>query len=74
MSGDADEVRMEGLFAGMGADARQARAMARQTLKRARQLAAERGISEVEALDYLLRLIVAGRSGEAIEPPDVKNV
>lgn len=74
MSGDAEQVRLEGLFAGMGAEARQAQAMARQTLKRARQLGEERGISEVEALDYLLRLIVAGRSGEAIESPDVKNV
>ena len=73
MSGDSEEKRLTAAFAAMGAQPRQAETMAKQTLKRARQLSAERGISEVEALDYLLRMIAAGRAGEAIEPPDRKK-
>lgn len=46
--------------------AAQAETMARQTLKRADQLAAERGMTREEALGYLLRLV---RQGAAGEPP-----
>jgi hypothetical protein len=51
----------------MGAAPAQADAMAAQLAKRADQLAAERGITRVDAMAHLLQLVVKGRSGEA--PP-----
>ena len=42
----------------------QAEAMARQLIKRADQLSAERGQPREETMAYLLRLVVQGRSGE----------
>ncbi len=48
----------------LGADAAQAETMAKQLLKRADQLAAERGWTRVQAMEHLLRLVVNGRSGE----------
>lgn len=51
----------------MGAARTQAETMATQLSKRADQLAAERGITRVEAMGHLLQLVVKGRSGEA--PP-----
>jgi len=55
------------LCAKMGAAPAQAEVMAAQLAKRADQLAAERGITRVEAMGHLLQLVVKGRSGEA--PP-----
>lgn len=52
----------------LGADAAQADAMARQLIKRADQLVAERKQTREEAMAYLLRLVVQGRSGEV--PPE----
>lgn len=54
----------------LGADAAQAEAMARQLAKRADQLAAERKQTREEAMAYLLRLLVQGRSGEV--PPEFR--
>lgn len=51
-------------FANLGATPEQAPVMAAQLLKRARQVAEERGSSETEALAELLAKVVAGRSGE----------
>lgn len=51
----------------MGAGRAQAEAMATQLEKRADQLVTTRGISRIEAMKYLLQLVVKGRSGEA--PP-----
>jgi hypothetical protein len=48
----------------LGAPREQAVAMAQQMVKRADQLAAQRGQSREEAMTYLLRLVVQGRSGE----------
>ena len=48
----------------LGAPAPQAEIMARQLIKRADQLAAERGQSREDAMAYLLRLLVQGSSGE----------
>lgn len=45
----------------------QAATMARQLQKRADQLAAERGITRVAAMEHLLSLLVHGRRGET--PP-----
>lgn len=52
----------------LGAPRAQADTMARQLLKRAEQLAAERGQTREQALERLLRLTVQGRSGEV--PPE----
>lgn len=60
----------------LGAPAAQAGVMAAQLLKRADQLAVERGRTCEEMLEHLLRLMVKGRSGEvpadfpATQPPD----
>jgi hypothetical protein len=48
----------------LGAPPAQAGAMAAQLLKRADQLAVERGRPREEMLEHLLRLLVKGSSGE----------
>jgi hypothetical protein len=66
-----DEVpKLAALCERLGAPPAQAQAMARQLLKRADQLAAERGQSREEALDRLLRLTLQGASGEV--PPEFR--
>jgi hypothetical protein len=67
-----EQARLAELCVRLGATGDQARAMAAQLLKRADQLAAERGQTREAALDYLLRLVVQGRSGEVpkeFQPP-----
>ena len=51
----------------LGADDKQARVMAQQLVKRADQIAADRGCDRVEAMQYLLNLTLRGAAGEA--PP-----
>jgi hypothetical protein len=46
--------------------------MADQLLKRCGQIAEQRGISRVEAMGYLLRLVTKGAQGEA--PPGFEGV
>ncbi len=56
----------------LGAPPAQAETMAAQLLKRAEQLAAERGIAREAALRGLLDVVVKGRNGEvpaAFAPP-----
>lgn len=48
----------------LGAPRAQAMTMATQLVKRAEQLATERGISREEALKGLLEVVVKGRAGE----------
>lgn len=55
----------------LGAPADQADAMARQLAKRADQLAAERGLTRVAAMEYLLRVVVQGNRGEV--PPEFQR-
>lgn len=57
-------------FVQLGATAEQAPVMAAQLLKRARQLAEERGIPETAALAELLGKVTAGRRGEYGAEPD----
>lgn len=52
----------------LGAAPAQAAAMAAQLMKRADQLAAERGLERSAALGYLIDLVIKGRNGEP--PPD----
>jgi hypothetical protein len=49
------------MFLKMGAERAQADVMAKQLWKRAGQLARERGISEVEALETLLKRVIQAR-------------
>ncbi len=49
----------------LGAAPGQAAAMADQLSKRCDQLVAERGLARTAAMEYLLALVVKGRTGEA---------
>ena len=53
----------------LGASRQQAGTMAQQLLKRADQLAVQRGQSREESMAYLLRLVAQGSSGQV--PPDL---
>lgn len=55
------EKMLQGLFKQMGADELQSQRMASQLLKRASQLAKEQSISELEALEILLKKILEGQ-------------
>lgn len=55
----------------LGAPPEQAVTMARQLLKRADQLAAERGITRETALAQLLQILVEGRQGNV--PPGFQS-
>ena len=52
------------LCEGLGAPRAQAGTMARQLLKRADQIAAERGLAREVALKGLLEVVIKGRAGE----------
>jgi hypothetical protein len=56
--------RLTALCGKLGAPAGQAEAMAKQLMKRADQLAIQRGQSREEAMAYLLQLVVQGHGGE----------
>jgi hypothetical protein len=64
----------------LGANRAQAETMAAQLLKRAGQLALERGITREAALAHLLNVVTQGRAGEvppgfaSPRPSDEKNV
>lgn len=68
-----DELRQLVRFCrAQGAPEAQAAIMAQQLMKRADQLARERGGPREEVMAYLLRLVVQGRSGEVpaeFQPP-----
>lgn len=51
------------IFVNLGAPEAQAKVMASQLLKRAEQIAAERGISKVNATENLLKQVVEARQG-----------
>lgn len=63
--------KLTALFQNLGAKKEAANVMANQLLKRADQMASERSISRIEALDYLLKVTIAGREGRVFEgePP-----
>jgi len=65
--------RLTELCGKLGAPPAQAEAMARQMMKRADQLATQRGQTREEAMAYLLQLVVQGRGGEVpkeFRPPE----
>jgi hypothetical protein len=55
--------RVAQIFMNLGAPEAQAKVMAAQLLKRASQIAQERNISEVEAVETLLKQVIAARQG-----------
>jgi uncharacterized protein YfcZ (UPF0381/DUF406 family) len=63
MQQDSDETKLKALFEKLGSTKEQAERMVPQLIKRARQMADEKGISYFESLDYLIRLTIGGRSG-----------
>lgn len=62
MSDDEIE-KVAALFMRMGATREQANTMAAQLIKRAEQLAEERGISKLVALESLLKQVIEARHG-----------
>lgn len=71
---DDEEVgKLAALCRQLGAEEGQATTMARQLIKRSEQLADERKIDRLEALDYLLKILVEGRQGRVHEEPPPSN-
>ena len=67
-----DEIaQLTRLCRNLGASPEQADAMARQLVKRADQLVAERKLTREAAMDYLLRLVLQGHSGAV--PPEFQR-
>lgn len=64
---EAEIEKLTALFLNLGAEEKAARVMAAQLWKRADQLASERATTRLEALDYLLKLTIAGREGRVHE-------
>jgi len=60
---ESDIAQVTRLFVQLGAENKSAEVMAKQLLKRARQLSLERGISFVEATEKLLKQVIEARSG-----------
>ena len=56
------------LMRSLGADEKQAGVMARQLWKRSAQIAQERDVKQVQALEGLLKLMISGSQG--MEPQD----
>lgn len=75
MSADSEMEMLVRLCAGLGAGPEQATAMAKQLMKRADQLVAERGMAREDAMRYLLEVVTKGRAGsvspdyDAARPP-----
>ncbi len=65
--------KLASLCKNMGADSAQAYIMARQLSKRADQISDERNISRMDAMDYLLQLMISGRQGEVPDSFESKN-
>lgn len=57
----------------LGGTPEQAPVMAAQLLKRADQLASERGIDRTRALAHLIEVVIKGRAGETPEKIDAKK-
>jgi hypothetical protein len=62
-------VQLTEVFKRLGAPPGQAATMARQLWKRSGQIAVERQIPRVEALDHLLRVTISGVQGEVPPQP-----
>ncbi len=63
-----EQEQLTQLCAQLGAPPAQAATMAAQLIKRANQIATERGIAREAALRGLLEVVVKGRAGEVVPP------
>lgn len=70
MSADREMEMLVRLCSGLGAPEGQARFMASQLMKRADQLAVERGWPRETAMSYLLKVVAKGRAGEVAKEYD----
>ena len=61
---DLDRERLRRFLEAQGVDAKRSGVMARQLEKRAGQIAAERGIDRVDAMEHLLKVLIYGSRGE----------
>ena len=68
MSGQEEIEQLKKAFLSLGADESQANVMAKQISKRASQWVEERGMERLQAIQKLMELVVAGRSG--LVPPN----
>ena len=59
-----DLARLTELCCQLGAERLQAKRMASQMLKRAHQLSSDSKMTYLEAVDYLVRLMISARNGE----------
>ena len=73
----SEDGQLRALCERLGASPAQAATMAAQLLKRAGQLAAERGMTRDAALAHLLNVVVKGRNGEVpadfVPPPGLSG-
>ncbi|MDG2167632.1 MAG: hypothetical protein P8L44_06865, partial [Opitutales bacterium] len=60
---DKTELQLVDFFLSSGASDEQSKVMAKQMIKRAAQLSDERGWSDVEAMQHLLKLFVEAQQG-----------
>jgi len=60
---DKTEEQLIDFFKSSGANEAQSKVMAKQMIKRASQLSEERGWSDVEAMQHLLKLFVEAQQG-----------
>ena len=67
----SEDEQLRELCLRLGASPAQAATMAAQLMKRATQLATERGITREAALAHLLNVVVKGRNGEV--PPEFQS-
>ena len=61
---DPERAHLRRFLEAQGVDANRSGVMARQLQKRAGQIAAERGIHRVDAMEHLLKVVVYGSRGE----------
>ena len=65
MTREEEIERLAQVFVNLGTQSEQGVVMAKQMLKRADQLSEERSIPRTEALDHLMKVLIAGRKGES---------
>lgn len=63
MQKDEELAQIAGVFENLGAEKDSAKVMAKQLLKRAQQIADERGIPYLKAVESLLKQVVEARNG-----------
>ena len=68
MASDRETKMLTQVFVNLGSTDAQALVMAKQMLKRADQLANEKNWERSDALDHLMKVLMAGREGSVYPP------